>query len=288
MSNSETVINSSSSPESLSGQVTRSENRLTSTSTVVTSGALKPPNYPPHMEPDELAAQRPATSSDNSNRLLDLAPELLLLVLHELDAPSLVCLALTCRLLNTSILQAFKVRCLAQVCPKDVRCHVLKALESKAYNVLVLADAIQVGFFHQRWRIKNPVDPPSLRVSLGIDDTGKIQKAIENLAFIRQFAWFSYPRISDKEATLSWTHSPEPAMRVPSSLLAKDSLMKACIPISSCWEYVVWTFSTANAYENVIVRIQELVELCISREIESVEFMVLKDLLKDWMVVKTT
>ncbi|EXJ62045.1 hypothetical protein A1O7_02478 [Cladophialophora yegresii CBS 114405] len=106
--------------------------------------------------PHPLSRNSSDGKTTEGQSLSGLAPEILLEIIHHLDAPSLVCLALTSHRFYTLILQHFQVTRLSKLCPKNVRAPIPRTLRAHAYNILAPdTEAASKG-----WRVENLTFPP--------------------------------------------------------------------------------------------------------------------------------
>ncbi|KIW70359.1 hypothetical protein PV04_02634 [Phialophora macrospora] len=127
----------------------------------------------------------PRDSNNTSRQFAGLAPEILLDIIQYLNAPFLVCLALTCPMFHTLILKTFQVNRLCELCPKDVRAPMHRALRANAYNILGPEDEPVT----KAWCVENLTLPPSFTLQVGADIPRNVQLTIERRAYIRRVAW---------------------------------------------------------------------------------------------------
>ncbi|OCT50076.1 hypothetical protein CLCR_07332 [Cladophialophora carrionii] len=146
---------------------------------IIVAVSVPAPSLHPNPRNSKTTTRQPLAGS---------APEILLEIIKHLDAPSVVCLALTSRTTYTLILQNFRVSRLCKLCPKDVRAPIPRALRPHAYNIL----APDTEVASKGWRVENLTLPPSSTLELGTDKPRRNRNLllmIERMAYIRRVAW---------------------------------------------------------------------------------------------------
>ena len=183
---------------------------------------------------------------------LDALPiEIFLIIVQELDAPTLTCLALANHKLYNAILQHFAIARLHQLCPQYLRSPYLKMLIPKAFNLLI-PNHDKVSGVETDWKIQNFVAIPSSTTHVcGIYNDPGLQYMVRCLALVRRYAWIG-------------------------SLGAYGGIMP------DIWQFIKLA-KTDESLETQNTWMTNMQHLATTPHVESVEFMVLKDLLGEWM-----
>ena len=88
-----------------------------------------------------------------------------------------------------AVLAACHASRLSQVCPKDVRARLPKALEASAYNILLPPKSTSSSKSKRGWRIANYRTMPSPYRDIDTFYYKTIDSGVERLAYMRRVAW---------------------------------------------------------------------------------------------------
>jgi hypothetical protein len=217
-----------------------------------------------------------------------LPTEVLADVIRYLDPPSAVCFALTSHTNFDAVLFTCEAARLEDVCPKDVRTPMPKAIEAQAYNILTLHEDHPVPIwkdnsFEYYMRLKNFHWFPRIeddQLPAGYTCGGTMKDILrEHLAFIRHAEWSLLRKPYVKLGTV----------RVQTILSIDRGLVGVLIPTEECEAYMDHQFKSLarRRYGTLEHQVELLMSLWSRDIVESLEFMVLRDRLGErWMKMK--
>ncbi|KIW70442.1 hypothetical protein PV04_02711 [Phialophora macrospora] len=214
--------------------------------------------------------------------LQELNHDILTHIISFLDAPSLVCLALTCHQQYDTVLSVCRRSKLEDICPRDVGKPPPRVINAQPYNILAVddteGDPKPTSETADRWTIDNfqyAEIPKTILHFSGYRPEEKPMMA-KHLAYIRHVEWHQLEANDQpsRQAQLSVVQGVYPRAQI-----SFDTALSRA--------YLRTTFDFTQRFDDVAREFILMLDLWNQECIESVEFMVLRERLGDsWIKTK--
>ncbi|KAJ9616502.1 hypothetical protein H2200_000221 [Cladophialophora chaetospira] len=210
-----------------------------------------------------------------------LSAEVILNIIAHLDAPSAVCFALTSHLNYSLTLVYHRIERLSHLCPRDVRELFPPTLQDKAYNVLMPEP--QNSDARRGWQINNFHGIPSASFNVDMISAPLVLLAIHRLAYIRRVEWLGM----DREQSISASPDIVYIFSNGTFFMINFSPRRIPVPVEECKAYMMWYVAKCIREGGPCSipehRLSSFATLWDQAVIESVEYMVLRELLSPWL-----
>jgi hypothetical protein len=214
--------------------------------------------------------------------LQELNHDILTHVISFLDAPSTVCLALTCHQQYDSVLSICRRSKLEDICPKDVGKPPPRVINAQPYNILAIddtaGDSKPTSEATDRWKIDNFQYAEISNTTLHYNGYRPDEKPMmaKHLAYIRHVEWH---QLEGNEQPSRQAQQSVVQGVYPRAQLSLDTALSRT--------YLRTTFDFAQRFDDVARGFILMLDLWNQQSIESVEFMVLRERLGDnWIKMK--